>query len=88
MVMVPKPAPPEPPSVGFLRQANRVIEVRVSCTSCARTVDVPLSEFKVPDDTPFPALKRLWTRPCGRCGGRDIDVRPVYPPASGQGRAG
>ena len=76
--MDPKPAPPPPPSIAYLRDTNRIDAVLLSCNRCAAAQSMPWAALGLPDDTPFPAIAKSRVWQCQRCDSTDIGAMPDW----------
>ena len=78
MVMSPKPEPLPPPTIGYLRDVNRIEAVLLSCNLCAAGQPMPWAALGLPDNTPFPAVAKSRVWQCMRCEGTDIGAQPDW----------
>ncbi len=75
---------PEPPTLAYLAEFNRVAGVWCWCEDCQHSATVALDGLieRLGADLPFPAVKTRLR--CGRCGSGAVYARPGRPAAVGE----
>ncbi len=75
---------PEPPTLAYLANVNRVAAVWCWCEHCRHSATLELAELieRLGADLPFPAVKTRLR--CGRCGSGAVYARPDWPAAVGE----
>jgi hypothetical protein len=71
--------PPEPPTIGHLRSMG-LIGLSVTCrgVDCQRATDLRFDAIKLPDETPFPDIKKLRRFTCSIWGSGQVTLMPDW----------